>query len=232
MGPRTGTLGGRDSEKDRAGGGYSIGSGPGSLRAVATTLTCLPSALGYRERVILAKHPLLRAELGRLYNSSEATTLPVWQRLSADAASRRTKPPCCLAAGGAPRATASAQPPAPPVEPGSPLARPAPGSLRNTSGFVSNTKSTLELAEEQKYPLEFWAAARPRAATVNQTVRMLGMYEEDGVLMATMHMRPPVGVTPGAFLPDVRPSAGGGTFGGSRGAPGSTGGSGGRGAGP
>lgn len=132
MGARTGITGGRESEKDPAGDRYGIGSGPGSLRVVATTLTCLPSALGYKERALLGRHPLLRAELGRLYNSSEATTLPVWERLSADAAARRTKPG--LAAGSQQR-TAAAPPPQPPaVEPGAAAPRPAPGSLRNTSG--------------------------------------------------------------------------------------------------
>jgi hypothetical protein len=43
--------------------------------------------------------------------------------------------------------------------------------------------------------------------------------------MATMQMKPPVGVTPEAFLPDVRPTLGGGAWG-SRGAGGLTGGSG------
>ena len=49
-------------------------------------------------------------------------------------------------------------------------------------------------AGPQKYPMDFWAAARPRAQTTNQTLRMMGIYEgaaNAGVHLSLPGLRPP-----------------------------------------
>ncbi|KIY98776.1 hypothetical protein MNEG_9185 [Monoraphidium neglectum] len=143
--------------------------------------------------------------------------MPVWDRLCADAGVRRTLP----RNQGATRC--EEQWGAPPVA-GSGTER------RCHSGFVINNSSGREEAQEQrrreqaesqapaldalhmltlksykkKFPMDFMAACRPRAKTTNQTLRMMGLYEEDGFFMAKMGAQPPVGVTAGAFLPDMR----------------------------
>ncbi|KAI8475691.1 MAG: hypothetical protein J3K34DRAFT_464578 [Monoraphidium minutum] len=197
--------------------------GPGSLKHVSAA-GCLPSTLGPRERVLLAKDPLLRVELGRIYQGEANTIMPVWDRLCADAAVRASLP----------LRQERAAPPAAPAAPPQPAARGAECGAH--SGFVVNNASGAAAAQEQrlreaaaaaapalgalhlitlksfkkarrpggKFPIDFFAAARPRAQTTNQTLRMVGLYEEDGFMMARMGALPLVGVLPGAYLPDIR----------------------------
>ena len=117
---------------------------PGSLLlARVTERAALPSSLGYHDRVLLARNPLLASQLDRLYNGA-ASTLPVWDRLCADAAARSTL--------SASTATQTAAPPA-----GAPWARTAyaadnskasgPAScrvrMRGTSGCVALCRVTM-----------------------------------------------------------------------------------------
>ncbi|KAF8056443.1 Napepld [Scenedesmus sp. PABB004] len=186
-----------------------------ALEAAAAAATA-PSALSYAERVELS-----RTAAHELYLSAAASG--VVERLTADASARAARgaaapPPC-----GEPRL-------APPPCDGAAAALAAPHGGR-ASGYVSNTTDADVLpraarggaapppepplaglpritlaAYHKRFPVDFMAAARPFAATTNQTLAALGAHgAADKQLAAALGARLPARAL-AAAMADLGPS--------------------------
>eukprot|EP00892_Ulva_mutabilis_P012336 jgi/Ulvmu1/9475/UM052_0044.1 len=117
-------------------------------------------------------------EYTRIYNTPSRQK-PVWQRLEADAVTRRNLPTKQYSfwsghgsenneGGGYSQSVSFKQ-----------LTRPPPGAKEMVDPPVDSLHRITLDRYRQKFPLEFYAAIRPKTETVSQTLRYLGTYACD-----------------------------------------------------